>query len=220
MIQFFNIRRLVLLLVGVNILVVVMFVANLLSSLSLYNDTIPVHIATNDESAVLTISQTDTVAARIGVGSVSIRLKPGSYFIMGQVSGQTNSKTIQVKEGEVTDFSLTLSDNNNGVSTPQALTFTGFDELINNGLSSSQVSNIKTLFHSYKKDAQTVAITPSSVQPGARDGVLFNISFDCSIDSTKYSASLKYSGFEYVELNLKDKTGKTVFSNALPVRGD
>lgn len=191
---------------------------SIVTAVLLKQRTAAVAITSSDPSAVLTISQTNTEAAQVGIGESTIRLKPGSYYVLAYTAGKSTGKTVEVKGSQENTVYLDLEEGNEGIKTAQSLTYIGFDKLLDNGLSTQQVNNTKQLFYESNKSAMSVTINTTSVTPSPRDptNINFSLTFTGLVDGTVYKAKLVYSGLDFVKLTLQEPNGKTTYVGELP----
>lgn len=217
----YSYRRLVVLLVLIAIGLLGGVVINVVQAVSTKQNTTEVTIKTSDKTAAITISQSDTEAAAVGIGNAHIRLKPGSYYIEARAAGKRAGKTVRVTWDPST-VSLTLEDQTTPLTTQTNVSFSGFDNLTTDvGLTTTQVSNLKQLFFTYKKDSRAISITTDSIRfdahnPDSTDP-MFGFTASGFIDGTAYNAHVRYAGFDTVELTVTDpSTGAVLFSGTLP----
>jgi hypothetical protein len=220
----YNERRAVLTLVVLIPIAIVVFTLNFLNAWSVRQSTNIVDVSASEKNAVITISQTGTEAAIMGVGQARVRLKPGSYYIEAHSAGKSASKILRVTRGSPIDVPLKLIPVSSPVASQDTITYNGFGELAENGFSTTQVLNLKQLFFTYNKDAKTVRITTNTIKNGARDpnstDPAFTLTFSGYIDSTSFNATVKYTGFEMVELTITNPvSGVMLFNGALPELG-
>lgn len=174
------------------------------------------NIKTVNSKEGLIISQNNSQAKFVGTGSAKIRLKPGSYQIMATYDGQQTSAIATVHKKQRTAINLGALRSVT-LPTSQDINFEGTDALINNGLTTGQVTNLEEEFFHYKPSAHTVSIDTSTVEPGPHNpnvDTSFTINFDVAIDSSAYKATISYSNLDSVQLFLyNSKTDALVFNS-------
>ena len=205
----------------VYLLLIAYLVFAVLQAVTIRRTTGILEVKTSSNASAITISATNTQAALLGTGSANVRVKPGSYFIMAQANGLQASQTITVSLHQKTSVTLHLTTITPSLPSPTKITFMNTDSLLNNGLSSSQVTNLKQLFFTYAPSAKVISINLPSIQPGARDPnsatPWFSLTFTGSIDESPYNASVEYSGLDTTKLTLTNPTsGAVLFSGQLP----
>ncbi len=205
----------------VYLLLVGLLVLSILQALNARRTTGILDIKTSDSTSAITISATNTQAALLGTGSAKVRLKPGSYFVMAQAKGLQATQTVTISLHQTTKITLQLTNITPALPSPASITFVNTAALLNNGLSSSQVTNLKQLFFTYAPSAKIISINVPSIQPGARDPnsatVWFSLTFTGSIDESPYNATVEYSGLDTTKLTLTNPTnGSVLFSGQLP----
>lgn len=207
----------VLVLTGVGV-----FLFNLISALNTIRSTSVLSVSTQNENSIITISQAGKQAKLLGSGSTKSRLSPGKYYVTATSNGTTASRLVQISLDK--DVAISLSPKKDIPQTlPSAadIGFINLDLLLDSGLSSTQLTNMKQLFFTYKPSAGLVTIDPESILSGSRDrnsvDINSSLSFSGKVDSTPYSATLVYNGYENVSLSLTDPaTSKPIFSGILP----
>ena len=107
-------------------------------------------------------------------------------------------------------------------SASTAPSFIGTDALLNNGLSTVQVTafqqDIQTFAQTNKIDLRTVSIDSSSVTPGPlTSSGIFTLTFSVAINNKNYNATIQCSGIVTIDLTLSDPTsGAQVFATGGP----
>ena len=98
---------------------------------------------------------------------------------------------------------------------PESIQFSGTSTLINDGLTTNQISDFKTAVFYFKSSAQTVSIDESSVTSEPHTlGADFMLEFKVKIDSTSYRAVISYSDLSTINLNLYNlNSNSRVFSS-------
>ena len=178
-------------------------------------------VNTSDKTSAITISATNTQAALLGTGSAKARLKPGSYFVMAQAKGLQATQTVTVSLHKTTAIKLQLANAKPLIASPDSVTFINTSSLLNYGISSSQVTNLKQLLFTYAPSAKIISIDATSIQPGIHDpnstSPWFSLTFSGDIDGSKYNATLEYSGYDTTKLTLTNPTtGAQLFTGQLP----
>jgi hypothetical protein len=96
-------------------------------------------------------------------------------------------------------------------------TYSGFDSLINRGLSSIQAVGIQTALQKFSPGAGSMVVDPSNITTeSTHDGGVFRqlMSFDIAISGKDYSAEVDYTDVSTVYLRLHDpSTHKLIFSS-------
>jgi len=175
------------------------------------------YIKSSDPKAGLIISQAGRQAVAVGTGSAKIRLRPGSYQISALDSGKQANATEEVYKKHTTTSYLNPA---RLVELPSVdtISFKGTGALINVGLTTEQLSDLEQDFFQYKPSAHTININTASVEPGPYNpsvSTTFTVNFNVSIDSKLYKATIGYSGFSAIQLNLYNpQSNAVVFSSS------
>jgi len=174
-------------------------------------------ITSVDKNAALVVSQSNTDAVRVGVGSAKVRLKPGTYQVSASDSGKQANGTVTVSKQHTTNSHLNPTKRVQ-LPTIEAINFQGMGRLTSDGISTQQISNLEQEFFQFKPSAQTVIVNTDSVEPGPHNpnvDTSFTINFSVAIDSSTYKATISYNDIMTVRLYLYDsKTGSQVFDSA------
>lgn len=108
---------------------------------------------------------------------------------------------------------LRVTSSSNGIN------FTGIDSLIEVGITSFHASELQQAFYKFAPTANSVAIdTNSIVSPPAdpTNNSLTNVySFKVDIDSKTYTAHIKCTGLDQLQLILSDSSGKQAFDSGV-----
>ncbi len=175
-----------------------------------------VHIDTSISQAVISISQDRHEAEVVGTGTASIRLKPGLYQVRGFVGRSSADELVRVPKNKTTRVSLKLSETQ-FVRSVDDVDFNGMSRLTDNGLSSDQTTALELDFFRFNTAAQVVIIDGDSFSPGARNSgtsIGFTATFNVSVDSIPYKATVSYSGLSTINLTLSSaKTNSLVFNS-------
>lgn len=94
--------------------------------------------------------------------------------------------------------------------------FVGFDSLINNGITESQLNDIEQGFVKFSPQASTISVHAPTVKPGPHSASSSNfiVTFVVSIDSTQYNATVSYSDLNSARLQIYNpQTGALVFDS-------
>lgn len=174
------------------------------------------NISSSDSHTLIAISANNTQAAVAGIGQVNTRLKAGIYLITGNYAGKSAQATITIKTHETKNLTLNLNAPP-ATPTPDNITFAGLDSLKDNGLTATQVGNLKGLFFQYKSTSKQIVI--SNVEPGPHDAnssdPTLSLTFSGTIDGKNYTAVVSYTDFDNVTLVLTDPTsGTQLFSGS------
>lgn len=174
----------------------------------------------SDKSAVVSISAINKQAELLGTGNTSTYLSPGDYYVFARGSGLQASQIVHVALHKTTKTTLLLSNPKPALPSPESINFMNTKELIDNGISATQVSNIEQMLFMFSSSAKTITIARGSVRPGPHDrnssSPWFNMTFIVNIDNSGYSALLEYSGLITTKLTMNDSSGAQVFSGQLP----
>ncbi len=203
------------------LLLVVSLVFSVLQALTIRRTTGILEVKTSDNTSAITISANNTQAASLGTGSARVRLKPGNYYVMAQTNGLRAAQTVTISLHQTTKITLQLASITPVLPSPASITFVNTAALLNNGLSSTQVTNLKQLFFTYAPSAKIISINIPSIEPGARDPssatLWFSLTFTGSIDESPYNATVEYSGLDTTKLTLTNPaSGAVLFSGQLP----
>jgi hypothetical protein len=174
------------------------------------------YVSSSNSQASLIVSQNDRQALLVGIGVAKVRLKPGSYQVSASIAGKQANSTVEVYKKHTTTSHLNPS---RLVKLPSVTTinFEGTGALINNGLTTQQVSNLEQEFFEFKHSAQTVSINTSSVEPGPHNpniDISFTLNFTVSIDSITYRAAATYTNLETVQLSLYNLQNNALLFNS------
>ncbi len=175
-------------------------------------------VSSNSKKAAISISSGNTTAQLVGVGSATIRIKPGTYYLVANDSGRQTSGVATVTKNQTTAASLDLNKAI-GLASVSSITYENIDSLSNRGISDDQISQLKLLFFDYiinhQKGAKTVAVDPDSIQrlPIDQNTGIFTVNFDVVIDNIPYDAQITYPDTNSLWLSLTDpKGGVEVFN--------
>lgn len=114
-------------------------------------------------------------------------------------------------------------ENNSYGSAAQPL-FLGGDALVNEGLSTSQLTNVETAFDTYSKvqalNIQQISVSVDKIQPGVinpgQDNQLGTLTFPVVFDSkTTVTAQVQYSGLDNIELFLTKSDGTKLYDSGV-----
>jgi hypothetical protein len=145
-----------------------------------------------------------------------VRLIPGTYYLFASGSGQQTTAVAHITASKTTNINLDLQQSTLAPS-PETVTYTNLDSLLNSGITSDQITLIKQFFFRFKPTVHTISIDPASVQPGPHDpntSIGFTLNFNTMMDSTPYKATLTYPDASSVQLQLFDAQGKLAFDSA------
>jgi hypothetical protein len=185
------------------------------SALQTLHTTSLLHITTPDSKATISISSTNTSGRVIGVGHTNVRVHPGTYLIMASNTGKQAMAVETITLGQTVNVKLTPSSQSI-LPTVDNIQFSGLNNLLSNGLSATQVANLKKLFFTYKPTAKSVAINTSTIAPGYHDpngsDLSFSLTFAAAIDGNPFDVTVRYADLTNVVLQLVDSTGNQVFS--------
>jgi hypothetical protein len=112
----------------------------------------------------------------------------------------------------VLSTSVSVNGSTQQVSIPASsgeTNYSGFDALLDHGLTSVQANNLQTAFAKYDSGASTISVDTSSVSTTMNNGSspptqLMN--FTATIDGKDYSASVDYTDLSSVRLVLYDQS--------------
>lgn len=189
------------------------------TAFSLRKNTVAVDISADNKSALLSISQDQSQAAVIGKGHVVARLKPGRYYVAASLDSTNTGQFLSVKLGESAKLKLSLASPVSVLPSVEDIDFTGTNLLLDSGLATSQVANLKELFFTYNNSIKTVEITSFVQDPRDAEGTSAWVSGSIAgfIDKTGYYGNIKYSGFDAISVTLFDsKTKQQIYSGTLP----
>ena len=179
-------------------------------------------ITTPSQDATISISQLDHQASIVGVGSTKIWVKPGTYFITATSAGKKATQTVMVNQVINGCHSLTVSSKP-VLPSVQSVSFSNFDQLIDQGFSSTQTSDLKRSLFKFKPSAQQISIISSSLTTGPINrgvGDQFSFLFNLTVDSVTYRAVLGYSNTQGFDLTLYSlQTGQPVYSASTNLAG-
>ncbi len=186
----------------------------ILSALHTVHSTGVLSVTASEPSAVITISQLNHNAVAIGTGSAKVRLKPGDYLLGANGAGLSATKTVHVDLQKTVTSSLNLAKGGNKLPSVESVGFINMDVLVNSGITNSQASDIKTQFFTYKPSSKLINIDADSVEPGAHNPDSydpFTLNFTGTIDSTPFSATAAYTGYDDAQLTIYDQNGTRVY---------
>lgn len=193
----------------------VFIVLTVVSDVRIKRSTGGLTITTFASNASISISSNNKGAVIVGTGTAKLRLSPGSYQITASSNGSTSTGRAVVRLGASTTVHLAKT-NAAPVPSPDNITFSGIDALVQRGITAKQSANLRTLFFKYKQNAKAISIKTSSITQGPRDSsddnAPFTLNFTVTIDSDTYDASIVYTDLENLELRLLDtQTGDQVY---------
>lgn len=102
------------------------------------------------------------------------------------------------------------------------ITYVNTNDLINNGMSTTQLALLEKYFSEYKPSAKTVTFDPNSIGIyAATPPAVAMFKFDVSIDGTNYNAEASYTFLNNITLSLYNpQTGALVFDSDINPGGD
>lgn len=168
-------------------------------------------VTTTSPDAVVSISRAGSAAEIIGTGSANLHIKPGDYLVVAANNGKQTSSVVQVRLKQTAAIKLDLNKRTLLPSVDD-IQFQNIDELINNGMTVDQISNVKSGFFDFKNRATTVNIMPGSVEPGPRNpdtATGFILDFSVDIDKTNYKATVSFDMGNPIHLTLIDQQTNT-----------
>jgi hypothetical protein len=178
------------------------------------------HIVSSDKAALLSVGRVNTQAVYVGLGSATVRLSPGVYYVGASRDGKSSLKIVSLKRSVPSTIEIDMEKDSPHISSVEDIGFIGESSLLSSGVTSSQVANLRQLFFKYNQSAKTISIT--GITPGPRDrnstSLWFELTFNGRIDQTPYRGRLEYGGFDAVRLTLSDLSGKQLFSGSLPMK--
>jgi hypothetical protein len=153
-----------------------------------------------------------------------------NYIITVNAISDTTGKTLKNINFSITpsavDYSQLPADQQKAIlqrsANKDALSFTGTDALLSNGLSTPQVAayqqDIQAFAQANKITPHTINVYSSSVTPGPLNGSgTFSLAFTVAINNKNYKAEIQYSGLTTIELTLFDSTsGVQLFNTGSP----
>ena len=169
---------------------------------------------TSSKNALITISQDNHQAKIIGVSGAKIVLKPGNYQLSAVYGTKQKFMTVSIKaKHRVNTVLIPVSPVS--LPSPQNIQFLGTDSLLNNGLTSAQLSDLRQAVFDFKQSAGTVNIDSSTVQSGPHSlGEDFTLNFNVAIDGISYKASIDYSSPDALTLYLYDRANNSLVFNS------
>jgi len=172
-------------------------------------------VNTSEPSAAITISQINHSAAPIGIGSARIRLQPGDYLLGANAAGLSAVQTVHVSAQRDTTVTLNLAKSSGGLPSVDDVGFVNTDILVDDGLTSTQLTSVKEQFFTYDTAAKVVSLDAGSIQPGPHDPNSydpFTLNFTGTIDSKPFQATVAYVGYDHAQLTLSDpQTGDQLY---------
>lgn len=186
------------------------------TNIQLLKTTGRVEVTSSDTGSIISISGVHTQAMIIGSGAANIRIKPGTYQLVAKHSGQTAASIITVNLHQTIQTKLVLGQAPH-LASPYTVTFNGIDTLIDKGLSTTQVTNLKQLFFNYKKTVKTVSIETDTIGHTPYDlsgnNPNFTLTFVCKIDGQIDKCAVTYADLVNVQLVIQDSiTGAQLFN--------
>lgn len=167
-------------------------------------------IRPSDSQAKIFISSNKTTVASVGRGSINTYLKPGTYVVSAVYNGLSDIKVVRVEKGKKQNVALTLG-RGGLIHTLDDVTFSSFDVLDDDGLTSDQVYKLKELFFQFNTNAQTISINMGTITTDPYDPDVISITeslyFSCKIDQKEYFAHVSYEDFTDVDVQLYDREG-------------
>lgn len=164
-------------------------------------------LSADSPSGVLSISRADGAAQVLGIGTATVRLKPGDYVVASWDNGSHGTKVVHISRGKTTRAQVSAAQSSVSAPIDNTPGFINFDVLDNNGLSSAQSSTLEQLFQYWKPDGKLFTIDPDSIAPVGHDpnsNDPFVINFSGTADSTPYKATVSYFDTENISLTVFD----------------
>jgi|SRR5579884_1139329 len=174
-----------------------------------------VKVRSSVANAVISISGLSTGAKIVGKGNISLRLKPGQYYVAASGQGNNVGQTVSVTKHKTVSVSLDLKSRQ-GLRTIDSVTFNNLSDLLNAGLSNTQVDLFRQYVYDFNSSVQEVTIIPGSVQPGPHNpnvDVGFNRSLQVKIDHTTYGGKVVYADANSLQLLLYGQDGSVIFDS-------
>ncbi len=186
-----------------------------------YQGTGVVSIISPNSNALIGVGQTDHRTVILGTGKASARLKPGVYQISATGSGKQTIKQVRVvKKHSVTVYLKPVQQFR--IRSASDINFKGTNALLDNGLSSAQLSDLEHYIFRFNPKAETVSIDQDSVVPGRRQAGTdepFVLNFSLVIDSVPYKASTNHTNPNTINLSLYSNDGQPVFNSTSSLPG-
>lgn len=163
------------------------------SGIIIHQTTRLVSVRSSDPNAIISVTQDERSAEKLGTGAAKARLKPGHYLVAASNSGKFVYVEISVNQHSQQVF----LDMNRAKKLPTvySINFVGADQLQDFGPSSDQISIMKHLFFRFKPTANTIILSGVKPVPHNRNSLSTSdsILFKVSIDKTAYNAKFDYS---------------------------
>ena len=190
------------------------------SSIIVFESTGVLRINSPDKNANIVLSQQGHQALQIGIGAVSVRLKPGNYQVSAFDSGKQSNATTEVVKGKQQTLNLGALVSVT-LPTLSGVNFSGFNGLINHGMQSSQLSSLEQglfKFSPYSKaiTLQTNSLNFAPFNPNSAS-TFSSINFQVLIGDKSYNAICNYdnlgSSLSLVLLDASTNTSIYEFNN-------
>lgn len=209
-------RRLIIAIRVAFVVALIVIVIQLLRLYAYKQETGVLTVNTNQTNSLITISSNNHSAAEIGRGSARTRILPGTYLVVATNEGNTVYATAVIQKTKESSVSLDLNKSML-LPSPDNFTFDGSAELIDNGMTSDQIDDLRIRYFLFKQGVQSVSIVKNSVTPGPRNpdsNESFILRYDTLVDGTPYAASVTYGVGSGTRLELVNpQTGSIVYDS-------
>lgn len=167
--------------------------------------------------ATISISQANHQSKGVGVGYTEVRLQPGAYQVVAFTGKSQAARLVTVTRHHTTSIDLNPSKIPT-LPSVNDVDFENFDSLVNQGLTTQQISALQLDFFRYDTSAKKVEVDSSSVAPGPHNPNSddpFTLNFSVVIDGRSLSAVVSYTGFTDIQLQLYNSgTTNLVFNSS------
>ena len=170
-----------------------------------------VTISSDRTGAVIALSAAGRSSQIIGSGSSRIQLDPGRYLVSAADRGRVVYQVFELGRRESKTVSVRL-DTPSPSNKPGDLTIDGSQELLDVGLSTEQIRNIRIEIFRFKNTVRSASIEPKSTRLARFQENTLSVSryFKISIDDTRYDAELVTGASDSIRLILFSPDSKNV----------
>lgn len=154
-----------------------------------------VYASSVDTHASLVVSQDQHQAVFVGTGSARVRLRPGFYQLAVSDSGRQSSMSFRVYAKRKVSVHIGPPQSVR-IPSVDGINFVNIDSLLDYGMPSSALDDIKLAFFHFDKNASHISVDSGTIQAAHHDpnntSTLASISFRVRIDSKQYVATANY----------------------------
>jgi len=184
-------------------------------SFSDYRNTGLLSVGSDSPGALLSVSQPGKQALPFGSGAATVRLKPGRYLLSASSGGKEAALVVNIQKRRNVKVVLRLTSS--GLPSVKNISFKYFDALIDTGLTTDQVNDLKTKLFQFKPNSQHIELKVNSIYREPHNpnvDTSFKIDFATTIDDMEYKAVIDYSDLSTVHVVLYNPVGQVMFDSS------